>query len=63
MPTAFTLNRKQSREVDRIAIEEFGIPGIVLMENAGRITLARFMGGARLLIRRKEWFTYDKTAG
>ena len=31
-----TLNRKQSREVDRRAIHEFGIPGVVLMENAGR---------------------------
>ena len=30
------LDRDQVREVDRIAIEEFGIPGIVLMENAGR---------------------------
>ena len=30
------LNRQQSREVDRIAIEHYGIPGIVLMENAGR---------------------------
>ncbi|MGC4032768.1 MAG: NAD(P)H-hydrate epimerase [Tepidisphaeraceae bacterium] len=30
------LTRNQSREVDRIAIEEFGIPGIVLMENAAR---------------------------
>ena len=28
------LTRRQSREVDRIAIEEYGIPGIVLMENA-----------------------------
>ncbi|HMF14614.1 MAG TPA: NAD(P)H-hydrate epimerase, partial [Gemmataceae bacterium] len=26
----------QSRELDRRAIEEFGIPGIMLMENAGR---------------------------
>lgn len=31
-----TLTRAQVREVDRIAIEEFGIPGVVLMENAGR---------------------------
>lgn len=30
------LTRDQSREVDRLAIEEFGFPGIVLMENAGR---------------------------
>lgn len=30
------LTRAQVREVDRIAIEEYGIPGIVLMENAGR---------------------------
>ena len=30
------LTREQSRQVDRIAIEHFGIPGVVLMENAGR---------------------------
>jgi len=30
------LTRAQVREVDRRAIEEIGIPGIVLMENAGR---------------------------
>jgi NAD(P)H-hydrate epimerase len=30
------LTRTQIREVDRIAIEQFGIPGAVLMENAGR---------------------------
>jgi NAD(P)H-hydrate epimerase len=30
------LNREQSRRVDRIAIDEYGIPGIVLMENAAR---------------------------
>jgi len=30
------LSRDQCREVDRIAIEQYGIPGIVLMENAGR---------------------------
>lgn len=30
------LTRAQVREVDRRAIEEFGIPGVVLMENAGR---------------------------
>jgi NAD(P)H-hydrate epimerase len=30
------LTRQQVREVDRLAIEEFGVPGVVLMENAGR---------------------------
>ena len=31
-----TLTREAVREVDRLAIEDLGIPGIVLMENAGR---------------------------
>lgn len=31
-----TLTREQVRELDRLAIEEFGLPGMVLMENAGR---------------------------
>ena len=30
------LTRAEAREIDRRAIEEFGLPGIVLMENAGR---------------------------
>ncbi|HYV36542.1 MAG TPA: NAD(P)H-hydrate epimerase [Gemmataceae bacterium] len=30
------LTRAQVREIDRRAIEEFGVPGVVLMENAGR---------------------------
>jgi len=30
------LSRQQVREVDRIAIERYHIPGIVLMENAAR---------------------------
>lgn len=30
------LNRAQSRRYDQLAIEQFGIPGIVLMENAAR---------------------------
>ncbi|MBX3394452.1 MAG: NAD(P)H-hydrate epimerase [Phycisphaerae bacterium] len=30
------LSREQVREIDRRAITEYGIPGVVLMENAGR---------------------------
>jgi NAD(P)H-hydrate epimerase len=30
------LSRQEVREVDRRAIEELGVPGVVLMENAGR---------------------------
>jgi NAD(P)H-hydrate epimerase len=39
---ARTLTRAEVREVDRLAIEEYGLPGILLMENAGA-------GAARLL--------------
>ncbi len=38
------LTRKQVRDLDRRAIEEFGVPALVLMENAGR-------GAAELLSR------------
>jgi NAD(P)H-hydrate epimerase len=38
------LTREQVRELDRQAIEEYGVPGVVLMENAGR-------GAAELLMR------------
>jgi len=31
-----SLTREQIREIDRIALEEYGMPGVVLMENAGR---------------------------
>ena len=31
-----TLTREQARQIDELAINELGIPGIVLMENAGR---------------------------
>ncbi|HMC66737.1 MAG TPA: NAD(P)H-hydrate epimerase [Gemmataceae bacterium] len=37
------LSREEVRAVDRRAIEEFGMPGVVLMENAGR-------GAAELLV-------------
>ena len=30
------VSRDEVRSLDRRAIEEFGIPGVVLMENAGR---------------------------
>jgi len=36
MGAPFLLTRAQAREVDRVAIERFGIAGVVLMENAGR---------------------------
>src|SRR5215467_7006679 len=41
-----SLSCTQARELDRRAIEDFGIPGIVLMDNAGR-------GMAELLVRRR----------
>ncbi len=34
--TPFVLTRAQVRELDRRAITEYGLPGLVLMENAGR---------------------------
>jgi len=37
-----SLSRAEVREVDRLAIEDYGVPGVVLMENAGA-------GAARLL--------------
>src|SRR6266508_555675 len=40
----FTLTREEVRELDRRAITGFGVPGVVLMENAGR-------GCAELLMR------------
>jgi NAD(P)H-hydrate epimerase len=33
---AMSLSRDEVRAVDRRAIEEYGVPGVVLMENAGR---------------------------
>jgi len=34
-----TVTRDQMRAMDRVAIEEYGVPGVVLMENAGRACL------------------------
>jgi NAD(P)H-hydrate epimerase len=42
--SSFWLSRDEVRELDRRALEGFGVPGIVLMENAGR-------GCAELLMR------------
>jgi len=41
------LTRKQVREIDRRSIEEFHIPGIVLMENAARAAAAVAMEMAK----------------
>lgn len=45
------LSRDQVRELDRLAIQEVGIPGLILMENAGRAcagaALEMLGGGAR----------------
>jgi NAD(P)H-hydrate epimerase len=43
MTTSY-LSRAEVRELDRRAIEEYGVPGVVLMENAGR-------GAAEVLLR------------
>jgi NAD(P)H-hydrate epimerase len=44
--TSFFLSRDEVRTLDRRAVEEFGVPGVVLMENAGRGTaeLLRSLG-------------------
>jgi NAD(P)H-hydrate epimerase len=36
MPPQLVLNREQSRRIDVLAVERFGMTGLVLMENAGR---------------------------
>jgi len=35
-PMQFSATREQIREIDRRAIQEFGVKGLILMENAGR---------------------------
>lgn len=37
-PPPLVLTREQVREVDHRAIDDYGLPGVVLMENAGRNT-------------------------
>src|SRR5207302_5011864 len=48
-----TWTRAEVREIDRRAIEEFGVPGVVLMENAGRgaagVLLSLGIGGPVLI--------------
>jgi len=34
--TDFAVTRQQAREIDRIAISEYGVKGLILMEHAGR---------------------------
>ena len=46
MRKMFIASSEQMRELDRTAIEEFVIPGIVLMENAGRGTVRCFLEAA-----------------
>ena len=41
---AVSLTRQQVRRVDRLAIEQIGIPGMVLMENAGRNAARSVLG-------------------
>jgi len=38
------VNASEMKEMDRKAIQEFGIPGVVLMENAGRGAAQAFLG-------------------
>lgn len=48
------LTRAQSRDIDRVAMEDFKVPGVVLMENAGRgaagLLLPRIRSGPVLIL-------------
>jgi hydroxyethylthiazole kinase-like uncharacterized protein yjeF len=46
---SLSLTREQTRAVDRYAIEVWGIPGVVLMENAGRNAAEHIVRWARRL--------------
>ncbi|MBS3761909.1 MAG: NAD(P)H-hydrate epimerase [Planctomycetes bacterium] len=40
MEEIFSLTKDQSRQIDKIAMDEYGIKGVMLMENAGRASAA-----------------------
>jgi len=40
MAQGFCLTREQARQIDRLAMEQYGMPGLILMENAGRACAA-----------------------
>lgn len=46
---SFAATRQQARELDRIAMQDYAIPGVILMENAGRAcasAAAQMLGSA-----------------
>src|SRR5262245_25024063 len=45
--SSVVLSRAAVRELDRLCLEEFGIPGVVLMENAGRGAAEQLFARAR----------------
>jgi NAD(P)H-hydrate repair Nnr-like enzyme with NAD(P)H-hydrate epimerase domain len=51
--------RKIIREIDRISIEEYGILGIILMENAGRavakVILNEFPSARKVAVFARKW--------
>jgi hydroxyethylthiazole kinase-like uncharacterized protein yjeF len=47
---SFAATREQARELDRIAMQDYAIPGVILMENAGRAcarSAAEMLGSAQ----------------